>query len=145
MRSLGKEVAEPEQKKRALKDKKRLIEENSDLHKNLNKLLRAKGKVTKRPKPVTKSLFKAQPTEEITRKISLKALITVVDLKNQMASISIGKADGVREGMKFYVTRGDEFISEILIIEVNADESVGILERMVQQPKVGDNASTNLL
>lgn len=126
-------------------DKKRLVEENSDLHNSLNKLLRAKGKVTKRPKPVTRSLFKAQPTPEITRKISLKALITVVDLKNQMASISIGKADGVREGMKFYVTRGDEFISEILIIEVNADEAVGILERMVQQPKIGDNASTNLL
>ena len=126
-------------------DKKRLIEENADLHNSLNKFLQAKGKVTKKPRTVIKSPFKAKPAPDITRKIDLKALVTNVDLKNLMASISIGKADGVKEGMKLYITRGDEFISEILIIEVNTDAAVGILERTVQQPKIGDNASTNLL
>jgi hypothetical protein len=46
--------------------------------------------------------------------------------------------------MKFHVTRGDEFICDILIIEVDTEKSVGVLELVQQLPKVGDNASTNL-
>ena len=67
-----------------------------------------------------------------------------MDLKNSLASISLGKADNVKEGMKFYVTRGDKFICEILIIDIDAEQAVGVLERVQQQPRVGDNVSTNL-
>ena len=46
--------------------------------------------------------------------------------------------------MKFHVTRGDEFICDILIVDVDTEKAVGVLE-LVQQPlKVGDNAATNL-
>ena len=61
-----------------------------------------------------------------------------------MASVSVGAVDGVREGMKFHVTRGDEFICDILIIDVDTEEAVGVLELVQQQLRVGDNASTNL-
>jgi hypothetical protein len=61
-----------------------------------------------------------------------------------MAGISIGSADGVKEGMRFHVTRGDEFICDILIIDVDAEEAVGVLEYVQQNPRVGDNVSTNL-
>ena len=67
-----------------------------------------------------------------------------MDLKNSMASISIGTADGVKEGMKFHVTRGDQFICDIVIIDTDTEEAVGVLELVQQPPKVGDNASTNL-
>jgi hypothetical protein len=46
--------------------------------------------------------------------------------------------------MKFHVIRGDEFICDILIIDIDAEEAVGILELVQKQPKVGDNVSTNL-
>ncbi len=41
-------------------------------------------------------------------------------------------------------TRGDEFICNILIIDVDAEEAVGVLELIQKQPKAGDNISTNL-
>jgi len=49
--------------------------------------------------------------------------------------------------MKFHVTRGDDFICDILVLHVDAETAVGILELMDvtrQQPKVGDNVSTNI-
>ena len=46
--------------------------------------------------------------------------------------------------MKFHVSRGDEFICDILIIDTKAEESVGILELIQQQPRIGDNVATNL-
>ncbi len=47
-------------------------------------------------------------------------------------------------GMKFHVTRGDEFICDVLIVNVDTEKAVGVLELVQQSPKVGDNASTNL-
>ena len=63
-----------------------------------------------------------------------------------MASISIGTADGVKEGMKFHVTRGDKFICDILIIDTDAEEAVGALELLDlarEQPKAGDTVVIN--
>jgi hypothetical protein len=89
----------------------------------------------------------ARPAPVIARKIGLKGLVTAVDLKNKMASISIGTADGVKEGMKFHVTRADKFICDILIIDTDAEEAVGALELLDlarEQPKAGDTVTTNL-
>jgi hypothetical protein len=64
-----------------------------------------------------------------------------------MAEISLGSAHGVKESMKFHVTRGDQFICDVLILDVDTEKAVGILE-LVQPatggPKVGDNVSTSL-
>jgi hypothetical protein len=67
-------------------------------------------------------------------------------MANKLASISLGKADGVRAGMKFFATRGEQFVCEIFVTDVDAEESVGIITRMPKEysPKVGDVVSTNL-
>ena len=65
-------------------------------------------------------------------------------MKNSLATISLGSADGVRDGMKFHVTRGDQFICDVLIVDVDTERSVGVLELVQQAPRVGDSASTNL-
>jgi hypothetical protein len=46
--------------------------------------------------------------------------------------------------MRFHITRGDEFICDILVTDVDAEKAVGRLELILQQPKTGDNVSTNL-
>jgi hypothetical protein len=61
-----------------------------------------------------------------------------------MAEISLGSADGVKDGMKFHVTRGEEFICDVLIVDIDADKSVGVLDLVQKQPKVGDNVTTSL-
>jgi chromosome segregation ATPase len=126
-------------------ERKRLLEEKSELRSRLDEILRPAGKVAPAAVAVTPEKDMARPAMPPAEDIALRGLITAVDLKNSMAEISIGAADGVKEGMKFYVTRGDEFICEILIIDaVDAERAVGVLELVQQQPKVGDNVSTNL-
>lgn len=125
-------------------EKKRLLEQKAELQSKLDKLLQPFGKRVETAIPVTPEKVTAKPAEVLTRDIGLKGLVTNVDLKNKLASISIGKADGVELGMKFYVCRGNEYICDILIINVDAEEAVGVLDLIQQQPKVGDKVTTNL-
>ena len=125
-------------------EKKRLLEEKSELQSRLDRFLLRFGKEAAVPVPVTPEKDIARLVRPVAKDINLKGLVTKVDLKNSLAEISIGAADHVREGMTFYVVRGDEFICEILIIDVDTEKAVGVLERVQYQPKVGDNISTNL-
>jgi len=125
-------------------EKRRLIEEKSDLETRLDQLLQAGGKVAMVSPPVTQEKALAMPVRPLTEPIALKSVVTEVDVKNSLATVSTGSADGVKEGMRFHVTRGDEFICDILIIDVDTEKAVGVLELVQQPPKVGDNASTNL-
>jgi chromosome segregation ATPase len=124
-------------------ENKRLVEEKTELQNKLDRFLQPVGKTTAAA-PVTPKEEAAQPAITETREIALQGLITELDLKNSVASISIGTADGVKEGMKFHVTRGDEFICDILITDVETEKAVGVLELVQQQPNVGDTVSTNL-
>jgi len=121
-----------------------LVDEKTELQAKLDQFLRNYGQVAVTAPPKTevgktkvKPVVPAQP-------IGLKGLVTKVDAKNLLAQISIGSADGVKENMKFFVTRGDSVICDILILDVDTDKAVGILDRVQQQPKSGDSVSTNL-
>jgi chromosome segregation ATPase len=125
-------------------EKRRLIEEKADLQNRLDKIIQTGGKVAAAGTPVTQEKGNALPAQSTNETINLKAQISEVDAKNSLATISIGSADGVKEGMKFHVTRGDEFICDVLIVNVDTERAVGVLELVQQSPKIGDNASTNL-
>jgi SMC interacting uncharacterized protein involved in chromosome segregation len=126
-------------------EKRRLAEGKADVENRLDKLLRAGGKAAAAAgAPVTPEKGEVSAAQSAGEAIALKCLVSEVDAKNSLATISIGNADSVKEGMKFHVTRGDEFICDILIIEVDTEKAVGVLELVQQLPKVGDNASTNL-
>ena len=126
------------------RENKRLLEDKVELKSRLDQILQPAGRVTTSTTPVTQEKSRVQPNYRYTRQIALQARVTAVDLKNSMAGISIGSADGVKEGMKFHVTRGDEFICDILIIGVDQEEAVGVLDLVQQPPRTGDSASTNL-
>jgi chromosome segregation ATPase len=125
-------------------ENKRLLEEKTELQNKLDRFLQPIGKTAGETTPVTPEEEAAQPAATEEREIGLQGQVTAVDLKNSMATISIGSADGVKEGMKFHVTRGEEFLCDILIVDVDTEEAVGILELVQQQPNVGDTVSTNL-
>ncbi len=123
-----------------------LLEEKTALQNELDKFLQRTGKAVAPAVPVTPIKEKvrvAPPTVDI----SLKGLITTVDLENSLAEISIGAASGVKPNMKFHVTRADKFICDIVILDVEPEKAIGTLELMdvtKEQPKAGDNVSTNL-
>ena len=125
---------------------KLLLEEKTDLQNELGKFLQPSGQAVAAPVSIT-------PLRETARvaipavDIGLNGLITMVDLENSLAQISIGAANGVKQNMKFHVTRADKFICDILILDVEPEKAIGTLELMdvtKEQPKSGDNVSTNL-
>ncbi len=124
---------------------KRLLEEKTALQNRLSQLLRQYGRTLAPAAPVTPRLEKVRTAPApVAGDVGLKGRVTAVDQKNSMAEISIGGAHGVTEDMKFHVTRGDEFICDILILDVDVEKAVGILDLVQQIPKVGDIVSTNL-
>jgi seryl-tRNA synthetase len=123
---------------------KRRQEENVELQAKLDQLLRQYGKVLAPSVPVTPITEKVRPALPPSKEISLRGQIIAVDVANKMAELSIGKAHGVEEGMRFHVIRGSQFICDIVISDVEPEKAVGWLELMQAEPRAGDNASTNL-
>ncbi len=129
-------------------EKRRLLEEKTELQERLDMQLRPHGRQIADIEPVTAVPGSAWPVRRrglgasITE-IKLNGLITAVDMKNSIAGISIGAADGVKEGMGFHVTRGSKFICDIEIMAVETEEAVGELKLVQEPPRVRDNVSTS--
>jgi hypothetical protein len=128
------------------KQTKLLLEEKTDLQNQLGTQLQKTGQTVAPPitvTPVRETARVATPTVDI----GLNGLVTTVDLENSLAEISIGAANGVKQNMKFHVTRADKFICDIVILDVEPENAIGTLELMdvtKERPKAGDNVSTNL-
>ena len=155
---LIKEQSEHEQTTAALMNKmaiiedqegqlRRLLEEKTELQSKFDQILRQYGKITAPSEPVTAMIEPARVAPP-AKDIDLEGLITDVDLQERLAEISIGQADGVREGMRFHATRGEQFICDIVILDVLPDKSTGWLELlqegMQNPPQVNDKIGTNL-
>jgi len=126
---------------------KALIEEKTALQNKLDEFLRQYGKVTAQVAPVTVIRDAARVAPPATD-IALNGRLTDVDLKNNMAEISIGAADGVKKNMRFHATRDSKFICDIVVLDVEPEKALGWLELLQDQPqdkpKAGDAVSTNL-
>jgi len=123
---------------------KQLIEANQELETRLNQYLQQYGKVAAAPKTVTPTRATVQPAPPAAKDIGLNGRITALDLKNSLAEISIGRAAGVKPDMKFHVTRGQQFVCDIVILDVDADKAVGVLDLVQAEPRKGDTCTTNL-
>lgn len=125
-------------------ENKRLLEAKDKLEKQLAQLLEP-GKspdtgmlVTEPTNDKAKAAVKIMPAES-----SLQGLVTAVD--GSLATISIGSADGVVQGMIFHVIRddaADPFVCDILISDVDTEVAAGTLQVVQSQPKIGDRVST---
>ena len=125
-------------------ENKRLLEEKDKLEKQLTQLLEPgqspdTGQLVTMPKDDSaRAAVKIMPEQS-----SLQGLITAVD--GSLATISIGSADGVVQGMIFHVIRddaADPFVCDILISDVDTDVAAGTLQVVQSQPEVGDRVST---
>jgi seryl-tRNA synthetase len=125
------------------KEKTALIEENSALQNKVDRYLQQYGYAAVQPVPVTTVLDKAQEAPPI-RAIALEGNVRTVNMQKSLIEISIGAANGVKENMVFHVTRGDKFICDLVIFEVDNDKAVGIPELVQEPPQAGDTISTNL-
>lgn len=124
-------------------ENKKLLEIKSDLE----DVVANKGSVAS-VSPVTSSrdnvTFVPSGSQPSFATPDLKARISEVDLRNKLATINIGMADGVNKGMRFHITRGNQFVGDIVITHVDQERAAGVLELVQVQPMIGDNVSLNL-
>lgn len=122
-------------------DRRRFLEEKKSLEDKLNQLFGA-DMAAEVPTTVTPEPGVARAAPSIAAGAPLNGLITEVG--ESLVTISIGADDGVRKGMVFHVTRGGEFICDVVITDVDTSKAAGSLELKMQQPRIGDNVSTKL-
>ena len=124
-------------------EKKQLAEEKTQLQNQLDNYLRQVGKAAGTPVTVTSVADKAKIAPAV-RDISVEGQINEVNLQDSLASISVGSADGVKENMRFHVTRGQKFICDIVISQVDTDIASGYFELIGEdRPRTGDIVKTN--
>ncbi|MCP4450963.1 MAG: hypothetical protein GY809_05845 [Planctomycetes bacterium] len=128
----------------ASQDKKirELEEEKSEIQGRLEQYLRQYGKVAAPATAATLVPSKVQMARPV-QAIGLKGLISDLDVANQLAEISLGSTDGVKEGMKFIVTRNNQFVCNVVVLDVDAERAVGLLNLVKTTPVKGDRVSTN--
>jgi len=126
---------------------KSLAEEKTALQNKLDKFLTQYGKITAKADTVT-IMREAARVAPPAKDIDVKGLLTDVNLKDNVVEISVGAADGVKEGMRFHATRGNKFICDVVVLDVEPEKALGWLELLQDtpenKPKAGDVVSTNL-
>ncbi|OHB68644.1 MAG: hypothetical protein A2Y77_15755 [Planctomycetes bacterium RBG_13_62_9] len=132
------------------KKNRQLVEEKQGLNSQLTQTLQQYGRAPLRPRTVTQPQAGAQPVQRTaptpvaTREIGLTGRVTQVDMKNKMAAISIGAAAGVQKDMTFHVVRGEQFICNIRVFDVDPEKAIGTLTLVQGEPQAGDLVTTNI-
>lgn len=63
---------------------------------------------------------------------------TVTGVNNNLASINVGTAQGLKIGMQLIVYRGDQFVGRLKIEEIRVNDAAGIIVNRVKTPLQGD-------
>ncbi len=119
-------------------ERRRLLEQK----KELEKLTATGGLAAKEIIPVTPLNRTASPATVAPAGTDVKGL--VVEVEQNLITLSVGSADGVKENMVFHITRGDRFLCDVIVTNVDINRCAGVLDLVQQAPQVGDTASTQL-
>ena len=65
----------------------------------------------------------------------------VIEVSGELATVSVGSADGVTEGMLFVIYRGLDYIGDLRISAVEPDQAAGKIVRSRGTPRVGDKVA----
>lgn len=82
-------------------------------------------------------------TEEVTVSVP-KVTGTITAVNNNLASINLGSVNGLKQGAKLIIYRGDQFVGHLKIEKVDSNESAGIIMDMRLTPKQGDKVTSDL-
>jgi septal ring factor EnvC (AmiA/AmiB activator) len=68
----------------------------------------------------------------------------IVDIQGDLAAISLGSSDGVKQNMIFHVYRGDTFLGNLVVSHVESKQSAGKLSIQQGTIAVGDKVSSGV-
>jgi hypothetical protein len=122
-------------------DRRRLLEAKLNLEEQISRLSGPDAEAVSF-EPVTPQRGLARPVAPVPGGVALQGLIT--EVSKSLVSISLGSEDGVKKNMVLQVFRGDEFICNLVVTNVDTSKSAGVLELVQQNPIVGDYVTTRL-
>lgn len=128
------------QMKQLASDLRNLREQKKSIEDRLNAIAAPNNDYSKRT--VTATYDKAMPARGIPAGSAIKGQI--IDVGNALVTMNVGSADGVKLGTVFYVIRGDMFICNIKVTNVDINVCAGTSYRKTVQPRTGDSVSTKL-
>lgn len=67
---------------------------------------------------------------------------TVTSVRANLASVNVGSAHGVKEGMKLIIYRGDQFVGHLKIEQVRVNEAAGMVTDKRLDPLQGDRVTS---
>ncbi len=82
--------------------------------------------------------------EETPKVLGPKIEASVTAVKDDLASLNVGSASGVKKGMQFIVYRGADFVAHLQVEYVAASTCSGIVVDAQLDVKKGDKATTSL-
>lgn len=152
-----------EARSQGIKDRKELNEITADLYEKIVQLqdLESERRRLMEQKKALEAQVAASGTAVRTREIipvtplnrvaTAAPVIVGTDIKGlvvavgeSMIQLSVGSADGVTKKTVFHITRGDQFLCDVRVTDVDINKCAGVLELVQQRPQVGDTASTQL-
>jgi len=119
-------------------ERRRLLEQKTELEKQLS----GAGVGAVSVQPVTPVAQRDVLPASSASTAVVRGLVKDVD--ETLVHLSVGSADGVRENMVFHITRGDQFLCDVVVTHVDINQSAGVLDLVKQRPQAGDTASTQL-
>jgi myosin heavy subunit len=122
-------------------ERRRLLEQKVALEEQLTSGASASAMRPIQAAPVTPRPQTASPAPMVTS-ADIKGLVTAVG--ETMVQLSVGSADGVKPNMVFHISRGDRFLCDVVVTDVDINKCAGVLELVQQGPQIGDTASTQL-
>ncbi|MBN1553493.1 MAG: hypothetical protein JXA11_02015 [Phycisphaerae bacterium] len=69
---------------------------------------------------------------------------TITAVRNNIASVNIGSAHGLKKGMQLIVFRGGQFVGYLKIETVDVNEAAGVMTKKVLSPMQGDKVTSSL-
>lgn len=84
-------------------------------------------------------------TNELTAAPPINGFVKAVDMETGVFILSVGSDDGVQKGHKFYVYRGNEYLGEVYVDQVQSDlSSATARDRLEGAVKAMDQVTTRL-
>ncbi|MBN1943899.1 MAG: hypothetical protein JW849_11450 [Phycisphaerae bacterium] len=83
-------------------------------------------------------------TEETTLTPDSKIAGTITAVRDNIASVNIGSAHGLKKGMQLIVFRGGQFVGYLKIETVDVNEAAGVMTKKVLAPMQGDKVTSSL-
>ena len=69
---------------------------------------------------------------------------TVTAISDNLASVNVGSAHGVKKGMKLILFRGDQFVGHLKVEQVRINECAGMVMNKQLDPMQGDRVTSDL-